>query len=115
MKYSIRYRLARLAKQMGTQSKPQECEALLDMQKEIAALPDGIQFSITRDASGNWVAESVNIDGILTGGGPNDKTDDMIKDAIFTYYGIPPKYCDNTLLRNANEPVVTKQTVYATA
>lgn len=115
MKYSIRYCLARLAKQLGVQHSSQNCGALQEMQKEMAALPDGIQFSITRDVSGDWVAESINIDGILTGGGPDDKVDDMIKDAIFTYYGVPPEYCDNTLIRNASEPVTTKQAMYATA
>lgn len=114
MKYSIRYRLARLVKQMGLQCNPQKCEALLGMQKEMATLRDGIQFSITRDASGGWVAESANIDGILTGGGPNDSVDNMIKDAIFTYYGVPPEYCDGALIRSASESATTKQAMYVT-
>ena len=116
MKYSMRYMMANLAKQLGVKFDPKQCQAVLEMRKEITSLPEGgIQFTITRESNGDWVAESVSIPGILTGGTANDDINEMVKDAIFTYYGIPPEYCDNRILRESGEPVTVKHAVFATA
>lgn len=88
MKYSMRYRVANLAKKLGVDFDPKKSPELMAMKEEITALPDGIQFRITTEPNGDWMAESVNIDGILTGGDARDNVDEMIKDAIFTYYGV---------------------------
>lgn len=115
MKYSLAYILTHLAKNIGVNFDPAKCPKLAEMRKEISELPNGIQFTISCNPNGDWVAESVNIPGILTGGTAKDDVDTMIKDAIFTYYGIPPKYCDSNILRNTSEPTVIKQALYATA
>ena len=60
----------------------------------------GINFKIEKSASGEWVAESTNVDGIITGGKnyPHD-VNANIKDAIFTYFEIPPELCNDSVLR----------------
>lgn len=115
MKYSLAYIITRLAKNVGINFDPTKCPELAEMKKEISKLPNGIQFTISHSPNGEWIAESVNIPGILTGGDAKDDIDAMVKDAIFTYYGVPPQYCDTSLLRNASKPITIKQSVYATA
>ena len=116
MKYSIRYKIAKIVKKVGANFDASKNPAVQNMKDCINNLPDsGIQFIITREPNGNWVAESVNIAGILTGGSIKDDVDEMIKDAIFTYFEVPAKYCDDSLIRSASEPVTIKQEVFATA
>lgn len=84
-----------------------------EMEKKINEL-GSIQFKVELYPDGSWTAESVNIDGIITG---SDNTRDMnmlIKDAIFTYFDIPPYMSDDELLKANNEPVTMKQNVWAT-
>ena len=114
MKYSIRYKTVRAMRKLGLGFDPSKSEEIKNMREVMASLSGGgIQFTVSREANGEWMAESVNIDGILTGGDAKDDVDEMIKDAIFTYFGIPPQFCDDSLLREASEPVVIKQEVFA--
>lgn len=117
MKSSIQYRIAELTKKTGlVKTNPADCPELVAMKTAMASLSGGgIQFSVSRNANGEWVAESVNVPGIITGGDAKDDADAMIKDAIFTYYAVPPLYCDDILIREANEPITIKQQVFATA
>lgn len=82
------------------------------MQYEIRRLGGKIEFKIEQYPDGSWTAESTNIDGIITGGKTVKYMPTMMKDAIFTYFGIPPHYCDDALLRADNEPVTLRQFVY---
>jgi len=74
----------------------------------------GIQFAIEMNPDGTWVAESVNIEGIIAGGFhyPDDLAA-MERDAIFAYFRIPPQLCNDELLRVDMEPVRIAQRVYA--
>ena len=72
-----------------------------------------IEFKIEQHPDGSWTAESVNFDGIITCGTNRQNISYTIKDAIFTYFEIPPQLCVNTLLRGDNEPVTIRQNVYA--
>ncbi|MFA6447703.1 MAG: hypothetical protein WCW31_05670 [Patescibacteria group bacterium] len=83
-----------------------------DMKKEIRQLGGSIEFKIEQYPDGSWAAESTNVDGIITGGESTKKISFTIKDAIFTYFGIPPQLCTDNLLRADNEPVTVKQQVY---
>ena len=116
MKYSIRYRLVKIAKKVGTNFDPTNNEAENNMKEVINSLPtSNIQFVISKEPNGDWVAESVNLSGILTGGTAEDNIEEMIKDAIFTYFEVPARFCDNSLIRSTGEPTIIKQEVFATA
>lgn len=85
---------------------------LILMKDKIKEL-NGINFKIEFYPNGSWTAESVNIDGILTGSDNVKKLNYLIKDAIFTYFEIPPQFCDNSFLKADNEPVTVTQKIYA--
>lgn len=82
------------------------------MKKEIKEL-NGINFKIEFYPNGSWTAESVNIDGIITGSDNVKEINFLIKDAVFTYFEIPPQFCDDSFLKADNEPLTITQKVYA--
>ena len=115
MKYGIRYKMAKTIKNLGINFDARECEAVHNMRDVIASLPGAsIQFAISREPNGNWVAESINISGILTGGTAKDDAQEMIKDAIFTYFEIPARYCDDSIIRAVDKSITIKQEMLAT-
>jgi len=87
-------------------------QRILDMKKEIQRLGGRIEFKIEQYPDGSWTAESVNLDGVITGGKNNREATPTIRDAVFTYFGIPPHLCNDSVLRADNEPVTLKQRVY---
>ncbi|MBR2709836.1 hypothetical protein IKE72_02025 [Candidatus Saccharibacteria bacterium] len=114
MKYSIKYKIIKSLKSLGVDFSAEADIAVQNMRQKINALPGGsVQFTVTTDANGDWVAESVNVPGIVTGGTKKDDINEMTKDAIFTYYEIPAKYCDDRLIREAAEPVTTRHQLFA--
>jgi len=106
------YILANLIRKSGFNFKADKNQKVLEMQKEIAKI-GRIEFKIEQYPDGSWTAESTNIDGIITGGIKTEEISFMIKDAVFTYFEIPPYLCADTLLRSDNEPVILSQKVYA--
>lgn len=88
-------------------------QTILDMQKRIHQL-NTLNFKIDIHPDGSWVAESVNVDGIITGGTSSKEMNTLIKDAIFTYFEIPPHLCNDSLLLANNESVSVEQKVWAT-
>ena len=74
----------------------------------------GITFKYEIYPDGSWTAESVNFDGIITGGKSTKEISSMVKDAIFTYFEVPTKNCNEELLVGPNEPVSMRQQVFAT-
>ena len=116
MKYSVRYKVAKALKKVGINFDAAKCPEVVNMKDVIEALSGGsIQFTVSREPNGDWIAESVNIQGILTGGTATDDINKMIKDAIFTYFGIPARYCDDSLIRESGEPLIIKQELFATS
>ena len=83
------------------------------MQQDIAHRGGNIEFKIEQHPDGTWTAESTNIDGIITGGDTLWDVNEMVKDAIFTYYEIPPHLANDSLIRGENEPVTVRWRVYA--
>lgn len=73
----------------------------------------GIKFKIEFYPDGRWAAESTNVDGIITGSDNVKEINNLIKDAIFTYFEIPPHLCNDKALKADNEPVMVTQKVYA--
>lgn len=87
-----------------------------EMHETISALDNkAINFKIEQHPDGTWTAESINIDGIMSGGTDPREVPEMLKDAIFTYFEIPPRLCNDTLLRTDNEPVKVERTVHVGA
>lgn len=110
------YVTAQRLRKLGFNFNEEANERVVNMRSTIHALDNhAIQFIIEQYPDGSWSAESTNIDGIMTGGQDTREIPAMIKDAIFTYFEIPPKLCIDGLLRSDNEPVTVKQTVHVGA
>lgn len=82
-----------------------------EMKDKIAQL-DAIKFKIEFHPDGSWTAQSVNIDGIITGSSDVKEINSLIKDAIFTYFEIPSHLCNDRLIRMDNEPATVTQKAY---
>lgn len=108
----IIYDLSNFARKIGIDFKEENNVKILVMKNKIAEL-NKVEFKIEQYPDGSWVAESTNIDGIITGGKSTKNIPVAIKDAVFTYFEIPPYLCVDTLLRSDNEPVTLTQRVYA--
>ncbi len=106
------YSLANLIRKAGFDLKEGSDKRVLEMQKEISKIGK-LEFKIEQYPDGTWVAESTNIDGIITGGKTTKNMSATIKDAVFTYFEIPPYLCADSLLKGDNEPVTLTQRVYA--
>ena len=77
--------------------------------KELGSL----QFKVEFHPDGSWTAESLNIDGIITGSRNARDMNALIKDAVFTYFGIPAYLSQDELLKGDSEPVIMRQRVWA--
>ena len=98
---------------LGSTEDPLKDERVRQMKEEIQRL-EGINFSIEISPNGEWVAESTNIEGIITGGDnyPHN-VGEQVRDAIFTYYEVPSRFCDDALLRQDGEVSHVERRVYA--
>jgi hypothetical protein len=106
------YLVAQQMRRLGHDFHEEADPRVLAMKKEIQRLGGRIEFNIEQYPDGSWTAESVNVDGIITGGTDTKEVTSTIRDAVFTYFGIPPHLCNDTVLRADNEPVTIKQHVY---
>lgn len=106
------YNISKLARQIGFDLHEKNDARTVEMLKQIGELGK-IKFKIEQYPDGSWTAESTNIDGVITGGKNTKDISSTIKDAVFTYFEIPPHLCVDSLLKQDNEPVILKQHVYA--
>jgi len=106
------YTIANVARKAGYSFNEAVDVRVVAMKKEIEKIGK-IEFKIEQYPDGSWAAESTNFDGIMTGGSSTEHMSSMIKDAVFTYFEIPPHLCNDALLKGDNEPVTVKQNVYA--
>ena len=106
------YKFSNLIRKMGIDLHENNNQRVIAMKKEIDKLGK-IEFKIEQYPDGSWTAESTNLDGIITGGTNTQDISATIKDAVFTYFEIPPYLCVDSLLRRDNEPVTMRQNVYA--
>ena len=106
------YVLANFARKAGFNFHESNDERVIRMKKEIDKIGK-IEFKIEQYPDGSWTAESMNIDGIITGGTNTQDISSTIKDAVFTYFEIPPHLCADFLLKRDSEPITIKQNVYA--
>lgn len=116
MKTSLSFKFANFARRYGVKFDTMQNPSVVKMREEIELLgKNGIEFSINTYGDGSWSAKSVNVDGIITGGINQAEFVEMIKDAIFTYYDIPPQYCEDQLLKGAGEKKTVKNEIFVTA
>lgn len=106
------YFFAKQLRSLGYDFNKDSDPRVLAMRQKIQRLGGTIEFKIEQYPDGSWTAESVNVDGIITGGARAKESSAIIKDAVFTFFGIPPHLCDDAVLRTDNEPVILKQRVY---
>ncbi len=105
---------SQILRRLGFDFNEKQHSNVVHMFEKIRQINGGIKFNIEHYPDGSWTAESTNVDGIITGGDDVKETFSIIKDAIFTYYQIPPQWCNDNLLKSDNEAVTVTQTVYAT-
>ena len=105
------YNLSNLIRKVGFNFNELNDERVISMRKEMATIGK-IEFKIEQYPDGSWTAESINIDGIMTGGKHNKNISSVLKDAVFTYFEIPAYLCVDTLLKGDSEPVTIRQNVY---
>lgn len=103
---------ANTLRQLGYDFKEGTDRRVQEMKKEIQRLGGRIEFKVEQYPDGSWTAESVNLDGVITGGTNTKEVIPTIRDAVFTYFGIPPYLCNDTTLHADNEPVTLKQHMY---
>ena len=108
----IIYALANFLRKMGYDFDENNKQEVLKMKNEILKIGGKVEFNIEQYPDGSWVAESVNIEGIITGGTSKKDIPKQIRDAVFTFFEVPPYLCNNEILRSSNEPVTVKQQVY---
>lgn len=105
------YRSANLLRKWGFKFNELNDPRVILMRNKINELGK-IEFKIEQYPDGSWVAESTNLEGVITGGNDIREVVAMEKDAVFTYFGIPPHLCVDDLLKADNEPVTVMQNVY---
>ena len=93
----IIYNLSNLARKINVDFKEDSNIKVLAMKNEIAKLNNQIEFKIEHYPDGSWTAESTNVNGIITGGKNNKAITATIKDAVYTYFEIPPYLCVDSL------------------
>lgn len=116
MKTSLAFKIANFARKQGLKFDALHDPRVIAMREEIAQLKDdGINFSINIYNDGTWSARSTNVDGIITGGDNFAESNEMIKDAIFTYYDVPPQFCEDRLLHGSGEKKTIHNEILVTA
>ena len=107
------FTLANLARTFGFSFNEEEDPRVKELLLTTRRL-GGIQFRVEHEPSGEWVATSINVEGIVTGGSayPND-VNEAIRDAIFTYFEIPPHLCKPSLVHRQGEVARIEERVYA--
>lgn len=115
MRTSLTFKFVSLARKIGIKHNPETSQEIKDMRRIIDELDTGIQFEIGMHPDGSWSAKSVNIDGIITGGFNQSEISEMIKDAIFTYFDVPPQFCYDELLKGTGEKKTVKNEMLVTA
>ncbi len=110
------YFSANALRKLGHNFNEEHDERVSEMQHVINSLDNhAVNFKIEVSPDGNWSAESINIEGIMTGGKDPREIPEMIKDAVFTYFEIPPHLAKDELIRTDNEPAKVEQRVHVGA
>ncbi|MBI2444741.1 MAG: hypothetical protein HYV42_05915 [Candidatus Magasanikbacteria bacterium] len=106
------YYFAAALRRFGIDLNEENDPRVVEMKRAVNRLGGKIEFKIEQYPDGFWTAESTNLDGIITGSAAIPEMPALIRDAIFTYFAIPPHLCNPALLKADHEPVTTRQRVY---
>ncbi len=109
---NVVYKMAQALRRVGFNFHEENDPRVKAMRETIHKL-GSIKFNIEVFENGSWAAESTNLDGIITGGTNKENINETLKDAVFTYFEIPPQLCNDSLMRASDEPMKLEQRVYA--
>lgn len=108
----IIYSAANALRRVGVEFDESSNDSVIAMRQAINELEGrSIEFHIEQYPDGSWHAESRNVEGLMTGSNDPREIPEMLRDAIFTYYEIPPHLCKDTLLSSDNEPATVEQDI----
>lgn len=109
---AVIYKTSQLLRRIGVPFNETTDKRVVAMRTQILTA-GGIQFFVEILPDKSWVASSTNFQGIITGGTafPNGISE-QIKDAVFTYFEIPPYLCNDQLLVADSEHAVNERRVY---
>ena len=108
----LTYVLADVLRKAGFHFREEMHPQVVEMRRKIDEL-GRIEFRLELYPDGSWSAESTNIEGIVTGSRNRNEIPYLLKDAVFTYFEVPPYACKDQLIRLPEEPVTVAQRVYA--
>lgn len=110
------YSFAHLLRSWGVKFNEENDPRVQEMKSTIGALKNGaINLNVEQYPDGSWSAEATNLEGLITGGRDVTEAPELIKDAIFTYFEIPPHLANDRLLRSDNEPKTVEQRIHVGA
>lgn len=100
MRYSLKYRVFNLLRRFGLGPDPMkspEVQKMIEASKKDGKV--GFVLKLQLFADGEWLITSDELPGLITGGSIKERNniEEQMIDAIFTYFGVPPEYCDNSL------------------
>ena len=105
-----------LAKSLNFPIKPEGNYRVQNMKEAISRMGGKLNFRIQKNEDG-WLAECQEIKGIITGGTnanvTSEEINNIIRDAIFSAFGLPPYACKDDLIRNVQEVVLEERRVFA--
>lgn len=108
----IIYKFAQILRVLGVDFGEKSSQKVQEMRVKIHQL-GAIKFKIEFYPDNSWSAESTNIDGIITGSKDIKEMNSFIRDAVFTYFEIPPHLCNDELIRTSSEAITVTQKIYA--
>ena len=85
---------SRVMRKLGIGFDAQNNPVVQAMEQRIREL-GSLEFKVEFHPDGSWTAESLNIDGIITGSRNARDMNAFIKDAVFTFFGIPAYLSQN--------------------
>lgn len=100
MKHSIKYIFWNILRKLGLGPNPLECpeiKTMIETAKKNGKAGFVLKLEIFED--GEWLVTSQELPGLVTGGSLKERNniEEQVIDAIFTYFAVPPRYCDDTL------------------
>ncbi|MBP9864494.1 hypothetical protein KBC54_03540 [Patescibacteria group bacterium] len=108
---NVVYKIAQVLRRAGFNFHEENDLRVKAMRQTIQEL-GSIKFNIEVFKDGTWAAESTNLDGVITGGTNKENINETLKDAVFTYFEIPPQLCNDSLVRGSDEPMKLEQRLY---
>lgn len=106
MRKSLKYTFFNFLRKLGLGFDPMkspEVQKMIEASKKDGK--DGFELKFEVFADGEWLVTSEELPGLITGGSLKEfnNIEEQVIDAIFTYFAVPPQYCDSRLFLGAKE------------